>query len=108
MKSHWIGAAIFALAGLGVSATAEAAPTSLPRAAAVAGEGTPLVTQAHGRHWRRYHRRHYYRHYRPRYGYRYYRPYYYGWVAPRRYYRPYYGYYSYRPYYRRPGFAIWF
>jgi len=108
MKSHWIGAAIFALAGLGVSPAVEAAPAGLARTATVAGEGAPLVTQAGGRHWRRHRRHYHYRHHRPHYGYRYYRPYYYGWVAPRRYYRPYYGYYGYGPYYRRPGFSIWF
>lgn len=120
MKSLWIGAAIGALAGLGLATTAvQAAPAGMARAATVAGDSTPVVTQTRSRHWRHHHRRYSYRHYRPRYGYRHrhyhrhrygyrYRPYYYGWVAPRRYYRPYYGYYGYGPYYRRPGFSIWF
>lgn len=102
MTSHWIGAAIGALAVVGLAATAQAAPAGLTRSATVAGEKTPLVTEAHGRHWRRHKHRHYgHRHYRPRYYYggsyyRHYRPRYY---APR-----YYGYYG----YRRPGFSIWF
>lgn len=104
MKSYWISAAIGALAGIGLAATAQAAPTGMSRSATVAGETAQSVVKAHSRHWRRHHRhRHSYRHYRPRYGYYYGRPYY----APRRYYRPYYGYYGYRRHYR-PGFSIWF
>jgi hypothetical protein len=116
MKSHWIGAAIGALAGLGLAATAQASPAGLARAATVASESAPVVTPAHGRHWRRHrHHRRYYRRHRPHFGFYFGAPYYgyYGWVAPRRYYhrpyyyRPYYyGYYGYRPYYR-PGFSIW-
>jgi len=107
MKSYWIGAAVGALAAIGLATTAQAAPTGVSRAATAAVDKAPTVTKTHGRHYRRHHRRHgHYRHYRPRYGNYYYGSPYYGW-APRRYYRPYYGYYGYRPY-RRPGFSIWF
>jgi hypothetical protein len=106
MKPQWIGAAIGALAGLGLAAAAQASPAGMARTATVDGAQAPAVTRTGGRHWHHRHHRHYYRHrHRPYYGY-YYRPYY-GWAAPRRYYRPYYGYYGYRPYYR-PGFSIWF
>ncbi|MGD9802142.1 MAG: hypothetical protein AB7E81_21445 [Hyphomicrobiaceae bacterium] len=108
MKSQLVGAALGALVGLGLAATAQAAPAGVTRSATVAGDKADAATQVRGRHWRRHRHGHYHhRHYRPRYGYYYGSPYYYGW-APRRYYRPYYGYYGgYRHHYR-PGFSIWF
>jgi hypothetical protein len=106
MKLQWIGAAIGALAGLGLAAAAQASPAGMARTTTVEGTAAPSVLKTGGRHWHhrhRHHRRYYHHHhYRPHY----YRPYY-GWAPPRRYYRPFYGYYGYRPYYR-PGFSIWF
>jgi len=108
MSSFYISRAIGALAGIGLLATAQAAPTGgLSRSAIVAGEVAPVVTQTHGRKWCYSCFLSYgYRHYRPRH----YGGPYYGWVAPRRYYAPpYYSYYGYRPHRGyRSGFSIWF